>query len=296
MVVLVGRALRRTGTDGRIIMGTKRPSLLRTIVVASALLFAATGSIVGLMPSAAHAAPGDLFANGGGIDGHWIVGQRTPGGDLVGFTTTQQLFASPVLQSRNFHLFISSGAPYGTYRLRISDRTNSSVYADTIGTLDGSGFVGRIVGDVSRSACDRPLRIEVTLGGTQVGPGVVSGGVTTYSDTLTDYCGPMIAMSAGGVIGDGFTPGGQVQVQTWVGSQLVTASDSPLSPTLVRSSGMSLASFAPTRLRTVDRAAVAPTPGRITTTLTGPCINAFPSVYSATDLATNVTVENSIRC
>src|SRR5690349_5115607 len=110
-------------------MGTKRPSLLRTIGTAVALLLAATGSVVGLMPAAAHAAPGDLFAYGGGIEGHWVVGQRTPGGDLVGFSTTQQLFGAPVLQSRNFHLFISSGAPNGTYRLRISDRTTSSVYA-----------------------------------------------------------------------------------------------------------------------------------------------------------------------
>jgi hypothetical protein len=275
-------------------MGTKRPSFLRKIAAAATLLLAAIGSV--FVPSAAPSAPGDLFAYGGGIDGHWIVGQRTPGGDLVGFTTTQQLFAPPVLQSRNFHLFISSGAPYGTYRLRISDRTTSAVYSDTIGTLDAGGFVGRIVGDISRNACDRPLRIEVTLGGTQVGPGVVSGGVTTYSDMVTDYCGPMIAMTAGGVVGDGFTPGGQVQVQTWVGTQVVTASPAQWSPTLVRSPGTSVVPFSPARLRTVDLAPVAPTPGRITTSLTGPCINAFPSVYNATDLATNVTVENSIRC
>jgi len=277
-------------------MKTKCQSLFRKIGSTAAVLLVAIGCVLGFAPSAAHAAPGDAFVYGGGIEGHWVVGQRTPGGDLVGFSTIQQLFGPVVLQSRNFHLFISSGAPYGTYRVRISDRTNAAVYADTIGTLDGSGFVVRIIGDIPRNACDRPLRVEVTLGGTQVGPGVVSGGVTTYSDMLTDYCGPMIAMSAGGVIGDGFTPGGQVQVETWLGTQVVTASDYPSSPTLVRSSGTTTLSLSSPRLSTVNLAPVAPTPGRITTTLTGPCISAFPSVYRATDLATAVTVENSIRC
>jgi hypothetical protein len=200
-----------------------------------------------------------------------------------------------VLESRNLYLFIQYASPGSSYRLRVSDRATSLTYTDLVGTVDGNGELERIVTGIPRVACDRALRVEVTLGATAVGAGVVSGGVTTYSDMLTDYCGPMITMSRGMLVGDGFTPGGQVVAQTWMGTATVTATNYPAPPAM-RNPSVPVRPLPPTPSPPAQIAPSPSTPGRIATSLTSPCVGAYQNVYTATDTATNVTVQEMIYC
>jgi hypothetical protein len=80
-----------------------------------------------------------------------------------------------------------------------------------------------------------------------------------------------------------------------MGTTTVTATNYQ-APPAVRNPSAPVRPLPPSPTSPAQIAPSPPTPGRIATSLTRPCVGAYQNAYTATDTATNVTVQETIYC
>lgn len=192
---------------------------------------------------------------------------------------------------RNITIGAPGFVPGTTITTAWRDATASTAWTNGP-SIAASNPTGTIT-SMPRATCGHAIQIRFTGGVSDVNNGVWTTVPYTEYATTTENCGPMVWLTSSGVARDGFTPSGQVRVQTFdrngatLSTQTTTAT--PSSVTRCGPLGLNPGCFT-LYLTTGGQIGVA------NALNTGTPCQLLPQSYSGTDLTTGESGKDSDIC